>query len=293
MAIRLWLPLLALAGGLLVPAASAGDRRPPQSHVVLIVLENHEYDEVVGNPEAAFLNGFARRESSAVYFYAVTHPSLPNYLALLGGSTFGISSNCTTCSAHGSNLALQLSRAGIGWRAYMGGMPRPCFRGAKAGRYVKRHDPFMYFPSIRSNPELCRRVVPGQRLDVDLRRHELPSFAWLSPDLCHDGHDCGLAVADRLLARLVPRLMRQLGPQGALIVTFDEGTSSKACCRRLEDGGGHVLTVIARPGKPIGHQTVLGYDHYSLLAAIERHFGLPRLRRARRAKPLPLRWTGS
>jgi hypothetical protein len=293
-AIRPWLASFALFSLLLAPpTATSSDKQPARdSHVFVIVLENHEYDEVFDSPEAPFLNGLARREVWAAYYYAVDHPSLPNYLSLLGGSTFGISANCTECPARGPNLALQLSRAGFSWRAYMGGMPRPCFGGAEAGDYVKRHNPFMYFPSIARSPDRCNEVVPASRLEADLRAHTLPAFGWLSPDLCDDGHDCGIAVADRYLAHLVPRIMRQLGPHGDLIVTFDEGTSDEACCRPFRHGGGgHVLTVIASPGRPPGHRTVWTYDHYSLLAAIERHFDLPRLRRARQASALPLGWS--
>jgi len=295
MAIRPRLALLALVFFLLVaPAAASPAAGTParSSHLFVVILENHEYDEVFDSPKAPFLNAFSRQETWAAYYYAVTHPSLPNYLALLGGSTFGISGNCTKCMARGPNLALQLSRADISWRAYMGGMPHPCFRGAEAGAYVKRHNPFMYFPSIASHPRRCRRVVPAARLDADPRRHTLPAFGWLSPDLCADAHDCDLASADRYMGHLVPRLMRQLGPHGALIVSFDEGTSEAACCRPFDrGGGGRVLTVIAQPGRPVGHRTVWTYDHYSLLAAVERHFGLPRLRRARQARALPLsRW---
>lgn len=283
------LPALLLLLLTATPAAPAAPPPTEDSPVFVIVLENREYEEVFESPEAPFLNALARRETQAAYYYAVTHPSLPNYLAILGGSTFGISSNCTDCTARGDNLALQLSRARISWRAYMGSMPRPCFRGEEAGRYVKRHDPFMYFPSIAENPVRCRQVVPAARLDADLRRQSLPAFGWLSPDLCDDGHDCDLATADRYLSRLVPRIMRQLGPAGTLVVTFDEGTSEAACCRPFErGGGGHVLTILARPGQPLGHRTVRTYDHYSLLAGIERHFNLPRLRGARQAKALPI-----
>ncbi len=295
MAIRPILALLALLALPLVPSASTASAASSasRSRVFLIVLENHEYEEAIDNPAAPFLNGLARRETLAAYYYAVVHPSLPNYLALLGGSTFGISRNCTGCSARGANLALQLSRADISWRAYMGGMPRPCFRGAGAGRYVKRHNPFMYFPTIASNPRLCKRVVPAGRLDADLRRHALPAFGWLSPDLCDDGHDCGIAGADSYLARLVPRIMRQLGPEGSLIVTFDEGASEQRCCRPFETGGGgHVATIVAQPGRPAGHRTDWTYSHYSLLAGLERRFGLPRLREARGARALPLRVRG-
>jgi hypothetical protein len=284
MAIRPWLAAIFLLVATLTGAAGhvAGAARmhPPASRVVLIVLENREYGQVAGSDEAPYLNALAERRTVATRYHAVAHPSLPNYLALLGGSTFGISDDCTGCSAHGSNLALQLSRAGIPWRAYMEGMPRPCFRGARAGGYVKRHDPFMYFPSIAANPRRCADVVPTRRLRTDLKRRSLPAFAWIGPDLCYSAHDCNVATADRHLASLIPRIMRQLGPDGTLIVTFDEGTSNA-------HGGGHVLTLIAHPGHQ-PHQRLTGtYNHYSLLGAIERHFGLPLLRNSRNAAPLP------
>lgn len=290
MATRSRLALLALLSLLLLPpgATGSGPHRTGQSRVFVVVLENREYGEVVGNPEAPFLNGLARRGTLATHYFAVAHPSLPNYLALLGGSTFGISRNCTECQAPGPNLALQLSRAGISWRAYMGDMPRPCFRGAEADDYVKRHNPFMYFRSIASDPERCRQVVPASRLDADLRRHALPAFGWLSPNLCDNGHDCGLATADRYLSGLVPPITRQLGPNGVLVVTFDEGTSDAGCCGTAGNAGGRVMTVIAGPGRPAASRTTGTYDHYSLLAALERHFGLPRLREARQSRALPL-----
>jgi phospholipase C len=281
-AIRPCLALAALLALLLAPQAAGGSGRRGNdaSRVVLIALENREYDEVLGSPEAPYLNALARRETVATRYHAVAHPSLPNYLALLGGSTFGISDDCTECSARGSNLAQQLSRAGIPWRAYMEGMPRPCFKGARAGGYVKRHDPFMYFPSIAAEPRRCANVVPTRRLRADLKRRSLPAFAWIGPDLCYSAHDCNLATADRHLSSLVPRIMRQLGPNGTLILTFDEGTSKA-------HGGGHVLTLIAHPGHQPRRRPIGTYDHYSLLSAIERHFGLPLLRNARTSPPLP------
>jgi hypothetical protein len=280
--IRRGLALLALPIATLAwaPTASATERSQP-ARVFVVVLENREYDQVVGSDHAPYLNALAARETVATRYHAVAHPSLPNYLALLGGSTFGIEENCTECAARGDNLALQLSRAGIPWRAYMGGTPRPCFRGAESGRYVKRHNPFMHFPSIADDPRRCRQVVPATRLDADLRRHALPAFGWLSPDLCKDGHDCDLRTTDRHLAHLIPRIIRKLGSAGTLILTFDEGTSTT-------HGGGHILTIVAHPGRQQPRRLTRPYDHYSLLGAIERHFGLPPLRNARTSPPLPL-----
>ena len=99
-----------LASLALVAAASAQvdatAHRAARSRVVVIVLENRGYGEVVGNPDAPFLNRLARRGALATRYFALAHPSLPNYLGLLGGSTFGIRDDCADCVARGSNLAL-------------------------------------------------------------------------------------------------------------------------------------------------------------------------------------------
>src|SRR3954447_11408430 len=195
----------------------------PRIGAFVIVLENHSFDQVIGSPQAPFINGLARRGALFTRYFGLAHPSLPNYLAILGGSTFGIRSDCTGCKAKDPNLAGQLSDAGVSWRAYMEGMPEPCFTEAQHGAYAKRHNPFLYFPSILGQPELCDRVVPATRLPADERSDTLPAFGWLTPNLCHDAHDCPLRAADRYLAGVVPDLLRHLGPHGFLVLTFDEG----------------------------------------------------------------------
>jgi hypothetical protein len=261
-------------------------KAPAGSHTAVIVLENKELGEVIGAADAPYLNRLASRGALAVNDYAITHPSLPNYLAMTGGSTFGISEDCTDCHASGPNLATQLSGAGVDWRAYMGAMPRPCFRGAEAGEYAKRHNPFMYFPSVASNPSLCARDVPETQLRADLDHRQLPDFAWVSPNLCEDAHSCGFALADSYLRQLVPRLLAQLGPGGLLAITFDEGTSNAGCCGNAS--GGRIATILLGPGVRAGARLRRPYSQYSLLATIEDRFGLPRLRNARSASAFDL-----
>jgi phosphatidylinositol-3-phosphatase len=300
-ALVLLLTLVAGCGGTAedndpTPDAAAAPREPGTAapseaesaapHTVVIVLENHEFDEVIGNPEAPFLNRLARRGALATRYYAIAHPSLSNYLAILAGATFGLPEDCTDCSASGPSLAEQLSGAGISWRAYMEGMPEPCFAGAQDGEYVKRHNPFMYFPAISGNPGRCRNVVPGTWLEEDLAHHTLPSFAWFTPNLCGDGHSCDFEDADTAMANLIPRIRSQLGQDGVLVVTFDEGTSDLGCCAVA--AGGRVMTIVVGPGVPPGTRITSPYTHYSLLAAIEDRYDLPRLRNARSARPLPL-----
>jgi phosphatidylinositol-3-phosphatase len=255
--------------------AAAAVHHPKPSHVVLIALENREFDEVVGDPEATFFNYLAQRGALAVDYFAVSHPSLPNYLALLAGSTFGIEENCTECTVAGPNLATQLSRAGVSWKAYMGGLPYPCYSGGNSGGYAKRHDPFAYFPTLTTVPRRCNRIVPETQLEADLERHRLPAFGWITPDVCNDAHDCPFGVADYYLSLLAPKLTRQLGPNGLLIVTFDEGLSDAGCCGPL--GGGHVATIVIGPDVPHGVEIRRLASHYSLLAALEERFELPRL----------------
>jgi hypothetical protein len=256
----------------------------PTPRLALIVVENREFDEVIDSVEAPFLNRLARRGALATNYHAVTHPSLPNYLAILGGSTFGIRGNCTDCAIAGDNLAAQLTRAGISWRAYMEGLPKACYQGPDHQDYVKRHNPFMYFATISSVPRRCRHIVPATRLDRDLRKGDLPTFSWLSPGLCHNAHDCSLRTADRWLSKLVPRVTRRLGHDGVLVVTFDEGISDARCCQG--SSGGRIATILVGPGARRGARLARPFDHYALLATIEDWFGLPRIRNARGAPTL-------
>lgn len=265
-------------------AAASGGR----SHVFVIVLENHEYGQVMGNPDARFINHLAGRAALATRYYAVSHPSLPNYLAMIGGATFGIRSDCTQCQVSGPSLPKQLSDSGVDWRAYMQGMPRSCFQGGSSGDYAKKHNPFYYFPQVTSDPALCDRVVPGGRLESDLRNDSLPTFGWLTPDLCNDAHDCSIARSDGYLSRVVPQLLRRVGPHGFLVLTFDEGVSGAGCCGAT---GGRVATIVAGPDVRARTRLTDSYTHYSLLATIENAFRLPLLRKARTASPLRAAFT--
>ena len=250
----------------------------PTSHVALVVMENKERGDVVGSPGAPYLTGLGRRYAAPNRSFAIRHPSLPNYLALVGGRTFGITDDCTGCHVTGFNLADQLERHGYSWKAYMQGMPHRCYRGAEAGSYAKKHDPFMYFKKIADDPVRCRRVVRYRRLRDDLRASRLPDFVWVTPDLCRDTHDCSVRTGDRFLANLVPALLREVGPHGFVIVTYDEGQSDSGCCGYAH--GGHVATVVAGPDVRRGATGPGPYTHYSVLRTIEDAFGLPHLGRA-------------
>ncbi len=258
------------------PKASLAAGEP--AHIAVVVMENEEYGDIIGSPSAPYINHLARRYGLARGTYAIGHPSLPNYLALTGGSAFGISSDCTTCSVGASSIVDQLTHAQLTWRAYMEGLPRACFTGSGSGDYAKKHDPFVYYTRVVRNPASCANVVGLARLAVDERDHAIPRFIWITPNLCHDMHDCSVATGDRFLSRLVPPLLRSLGRNGLLFLTWDEGASDSGCCRLAS--GGHVVTIVAGPGARRGARMTSPADHYSVLQTIEDLLGLPRLRGA-------------
>jgi hypothetical protein len=258
------------------------------SHVFVIVMENKEHGDVIGSPSSPYVTSLARRYASAERFFGEVHPSLPNYLALTAGTTFGVKTNCTNCQQSGTSIADQLEAAGVSWKAYMGGMPSACFTGAFSGQYAKKHNPFAYYRSVVSNRARCAsRIVPEEQLGRDLRAGRLPTYSFLSPGLCDDSHDCSTATGDRYLARMVPPVLRALGPRGFLVLTWDEGVSNRGCCGGLARGG-RIPTVIAGPGVRRGAKLRARLTHYSALRAIEDALGLPRLRLAgdRRVKSL-------
>jgi hypothetical protein len=254
------------------PARAATGTR---THVAVILMENEEYGDIIGSNATPYINGLAKRYALATSMYAVSHPSLPNYLALTGGSTFGISSDCTDCNVGATSIVDQLQHAGVSWKAYMEDYPGGCFTGAGAGEYARKHDPFIYYTRDR---RWCSQIVPLTQLTADERSHQLPRFAWITPNLCHDMHDCSPATGDRFLAGVVPPLLRALGNGGLLFLTWDEGTSDDGCCKLA--AGGHIVTIVAGQGAVPGARMRTPVDHYSVLQTIEDVLGLPRLRGA-------------
>jgi phosphatidylinositol-3-phosphatase len=240
---------------------------PKYDHVVVIVLENHSFDSVIGSPQAPYLNSFATRWSLATGYSDVSHPSLPNYLAMIGGSTFGVTSDCTDCFLNVPALPDRLEAAGKTWKAYQEGMPSPCFVGSTGG-YSQKHNPFIYFDPIRNDPARCSRIVPYSQLATDFASPATaPNFAFVTPNQCNDGHDCPLATTDAWVKREVPAVMLSpafVDSRSLLVITYDEG----------EGGSDRVATILAGSGVKAGYQSAVPYNHYSLLRTVESFWGL-------------------
>jgi acid phosphatase len=259
---------------------------PDFKHIIMIVFENHEYDSVVGNSSMPSYNQFASENTLLSQYYAITHPSLPNYLAIFGGDTFGITTDCENCFVSSTNLPDQIEASGRTWRAYFQDMPHPCFVMDTA-IYVQKHNPFMYFDSIRLDPTRCgRSVVPFDQLETDLAAGSLPDFVYIMPNSCvstddiYSNPDCNLSLADGWLGGVMGMLLDYLKPRAAtepylIILTWDEGQGSHSCCGLPAQAGGRVPTVLISPLVKSGFRDATPYTHYSLLKTIETAWGLP------------------
>jgi phosphatidylinositol-3-phosphatase len=251
---------------------------PAFSTVFVIVMENHEYGSVIGSSAAPYANSLAASYGLATNYYGASHPSLPNYLALTAGSTFGIASDCTSCYVSATNIADQVEASGRSWKAYMEDMPTPCYMGASAGNYAMKHNPFMYYTDIRNDAARCAaHVVPFTQFRADMSTGQVPNFVWITPNMCNDMHDCAVSTGDAWLRGVVPTITASAAfhKGGVLFVTWDEGSSSAGCCG--DTWGGHVATLVISPRVSPGFRSAIAENHYGLLRTIEDAFHLAHL----------------
>jgi phosphatidylinositol-3-phosphatase len=141
-----------------------------------------------------------------------------------------------------------------------------------------KHNPFMYFNDIRNNPARCgAHVVPFTQFGADMSRGQVPNFVWITPNMCNDMHDCGVATGDAWLANLVPAITGSdaFRNGGVLFITWDEGSSNAGCCG--DTWGGRVATLVISPRSIRGFRSTVAENHYSLLRTIEDGFHLAHL----------------
>ena len=248
---------------------------PTFRHVYLLMMENKEYGRIVGNPSAPFLSDLIARSALSTNDHAITHPSQPNYIALVAGSTSGVRDDGKH-DLDAPNLFDQIEAAGRSWAVFAQNVPAGCFRGTDAtdgpdgpGKYVRKHNPAISFRGISGDPARCAGITDFSHFDPTAA-----DFEMVIPNLCNDMHDCSVATGDAFLRSFVPRITDSPAfADSVLFITWDEGTSS-------EGGGGHVALVATSPLAPPGRTSGQAHDHYSLLHTIEEAWGLPCLSNA-------------
>jgi hypothetical protein len=280
---RLWVFVLAAISlaatiALLIPrthSAAAHVARGPRT--IVLTLENRSFHQIIGNPAAPYLNRVAQRSALATHFYALQHPSLPNYLALTTGSTQGVHLDCPHCHVGHTSLFHQLDHAGIPWKAYFESLPANWQHVEQSPHYRPGMNPLAHLTDVEKSPADQARVTDFNRLSADLAHGALPQFAWITPNTRNDGHTGAVGRLDRFAAHLVPRLIQAAGPHGVVYITWDEGARGDTAGIRGSSGGGHIA-LIATGGLARPHaREHTPANQYALLRTIEATYRLPQL----------------
>ncbi len=257
----------------------------PFDYIVVIVMNNASARQVYGSSATPYLNSLA-----STYGYATAYSDVeaavsdPNYLALIGASTFGLTNDCypTQCRVSDVSIVDSIEGAGLTWRAWAEDYPvsQGCSLSPSNAEYNSKHFPFLYFENIVNDPARCdnllraNSVVTSSIETDDLFLKSLGStssaanYNWLTPNQCDDIHDCSLSTGDKYLSQLVPKILSSAiftTQNAALFVTFAESSGSSV---------GNVPAIWAGPIAKMKFQSSKSYDHYSLLTTIETAWGL-------------------
>ena len=240
---------------------------PRYQHILVIVEENKDYSRILDSVDAPVLTQLAKRYGVASNFFAETHPSEPNYVALVGGYTYGIRDDdayyCRPadtrrfCGHSGdagyvnhtvdaASLATQLEAAGLSWKDYEESLPEPGSLAVVSGLFASKHSGFINFASVQRDPDRAKHIVGFDQLHADLRSRAAPSFSLIVPNVCNEMHGAGgdeapsdcrtenlgalIHRGDAEVGMLVHEIMASSAwSQGnaAIVITFDE-----------DDGGG-------------------------------------------------------
>ena len=269
------------------PTPSSG--LPNFRHVYVIILENKEYGRIVGSSAAPYENKLMAQYGQASDFYAETHPSEPNYIALTSGGLQGTSTD-GAYDLSVPNLFDQIEAAGRTWHVYAQGFPGNCYQGSQgdmvvdgtgaAGDYVRKHNPAISYTSISNSAKRCANITKLAGFDPGAA-----DFEMIIPNEINDMHSSSVAAGDAFLEQFVPQILDSPAfADSVLFITWDEGDTN-------DKGGGHIATIIASPNMPPGsHFDGPDTTHYSMLRTIELAWGMPFLGAAATATTIKLQY---
>jgi len=244
--------------------------------VFIIVLENHNWSDIKGNSSAPYINTVLLPASAHAERYfnpPGIHPSLPNYLWLEAGQNFGILDDRDPSSDHQStsqHLTNQLEAAGISWKAYQEDIDGVTCPLTNNGQYAVRHNPFVYFDDITNGNQTTSarciaHVRPYTELAGDLQLNQVARYNFITPNLCHDMHDCSIRTGDMWLSTEVPKIKASTAYEtGVLFITFDEAGQ----------GDGPIAMIAVSPFARVGYSNTISYTHSSTLRTLQEIFGV-------------------
>jgi hypothetical protein len=254
----------ALLSTLAAPTTSAVTAAPPKfDHVVVVMEENHSFDEIIGSSSAPYIDSLASQGASFTDSFAIGHPSEPNYLAIFSGSTQGVTSDSCPHTFSTNNLGNEVRAAGFSFTGYSESMPSDGFTGCTSGEYARKHVPWVNFGDLPAGVHLRFSEFPGS---TDFAG--LPTVSFVIPNLLDDMHDGTIQQGDTWLKNNIDAYAQWAKNNNSLlIVTWDEDDSSQSNQIATLFVGAHVT-----PGNYGEHIT-----HYSVLRTIEDMYGVTHL----------------
>jgi len=245
------------------PAAQATPGTPPPrfGHVFLVVEENRNYADVIGNPAMPYLNGLAQQYGLATQYFADTHPSIGNYFMMTVGDTVTNNDGYSGTVAM-DNVVRRLVAAGRTWKSYAEDLPSVGYHTpGVVGKYASRHVPLSYFTDVVNDSAQLKHLVPFTQLGTDMAGDILPEYGFIVPNLCHDAHDCAVDSADTWLSRNIDPLLKHhtFQQDGLLIIVYDESGNDNTA------GGGRIVWVAVSGKSRQGYQSAALYQHASTL----------------------------
>ncbi len=242
------------------PTAAAQPLPPAPAHTVIVIMENHAYGEVIGSPQAPYLNQLARQGAVFTHSYAITHPSEPNYLALFAGGTQGVTDDSCPHRFTAANLASELIAAGKTFAGYSEDLPGTGSAVCTSGEYARKHVPWTDFSNVPAADSKPFTSFPAG----DYAR--LPALSFVIPNLCHDMHDCPVSTGDAWLRAHLSGYARWAASHASLlVVTWDEDDSS---------AGNQIPTIMTGQMVQAGRYSA-PVTHYGVLRTLESLYRLP------------------
>lgn len=256
----------ATAAAVTTSTAQAATTVPAFDHIVMVMFENHAYQQIEGSSSAPYFNSLAKQGALFTNSFAVGHPSEPNYLAMFSGSTQGVTDDSCPHTFAGDNIAHQLTSAGKTYDSWSESMPSDGYTGCTSGEYARKHNAIPNFSDDSASLNKVYSEFPKSGNYANL-----PSVSYVAPNLCDDMHDCSVSTGDTWLKNNMDAYAQWAKANNSLlIVTFDEDDNTS---------GNHIYTAF------VGAHTQIGsfsnqINHYNVLSTIESANGLAHLNSA-------------
>ncbi len=293
-AVGLWAPVTATAVASAHPAAAAicgtTTTVPKYKHVILIMEENHSYSTIIGASSAPYINALAKACGVATNYHNITHPSLPNYIAITSAAPFSqlgpFSTDCDpggTCLSKSASLFSQTGK----WKSYVESMPSDCDH-VTSGEYAARHNPAVYYTDLTTckTDDVPLGTLTNSALLKDFSSESTaPAFSVVTPNLCDDMHDCGVSSGDSWLSKWIPKITATTvykAKDTAIFIIWDEGEGGsyarlENCAAHLSDVSCHVPAIVVAPSVPSGTKVATSFTHFSFVRTVDVLLGLPPL----------------